>query len=106
MRTYDEALQVARDRAPFANGTEGEAWMGNYCHQCRHDDGADGCPLLFVALMGSTPLEWTPNRPDSLGHQYTCTEFQARAGEATPLVPPGAGEVSVVSVVWPTDRGQ
>lgn len=73
---FDEASERAADRPAFSNGTEGDAWMENWCFRCRNDDG-DGCPLVLVAMLGKTPAEWEPFVPGSLGSQYCCTEFEA-----------------------------
>ena len=83
MRTYDELFVDAADRAAFANGSEGEAWTAAWCERCTRDDLADvdgGCPLLLVALMGRTPVEFVPGPTDAAGRvsltqQYRCTEF-------------------------------
>lgn len=94
MRTYDEAFAAAVDQSAFSNGTEGHAWMDQWCFRCVHDkgtrDGSDpvGCPLVMVALMGRTPSEWLEQpwqqingRPDGdtapvLGDTYHCVEFR------------------------------
>lgn len=76
----EHAYAAARPGAPFSNGTEGEAWMDQWCNHCLHDqappEDSGGCPLLLVALLGNTPAEWVPDRPLSLGHQYRCTAYQ------------------------------
>lgn len=95
MRTYDEAMAAAKDQPPFSNGTEGYAWTDNWCDTCIHDKGArdgsdeSGCPLLLVALMGRTPVEWIEQpwqqikgRPEGetapvLGDTYHCTEYRS-----------------------------
>lgn len=84
MRNYDEALAAARPKRPFSNGTEGYAWMDAWCDQCVHDaqfqrtGEGSGCPLIRVALMGKTPVEWIDQRPNQhvLGDTYHCTEFR------------------------------
>lgn len=91
MRTYEEAWEHAVDRRPFSNGTEGYAWMDNWCYRCKNDgDHLDdpGCPLVLVALMGRTPSEWFEQpwgqirgRPEGetapvLGDTYHCAEFR------------------------------
>ena len=87
MRTYDEAMAAARPGRPFSNGTEGYGWMDNWCDRCVHDkgtrDGTDdrGCPLVMVALMERTPIEWIDGPRDEQGRysiedQYHCTEFR------------------------------
>lgn len=84
MKTYDEAYAAAADRRPFSNGTEGCAWEENWCARCVHDaefrrtwDGP-GCPLMQVALMGRTPVEWIDQTENGhrLGDTYHCTEFR------------------------------
>ena len=93
MRTYEEAFAAAKDEPAFSNGTEGFAWTGTWCDTCLHDkgtrDGTDekGCPLIMVALMQRTPVEWIEQpwqqikgRPEgetapTLGDTYHCTEY-------------------------------
>lgn len=103
--TVDEALATARDRSPFSNGTEGYAWMANWCGRCVHDaptrrdDWANGCPLLIVAITGKTPIEWLDGPRDEhgrygLGDQYHCVMFRDEDNpgpdEPTPIPdPPG-----------------
>lgn len=93
MRSYDEAFAAAKDRRPFSNGTEGHAWTENWCEECVHDksardddtppdprnNGLVGCPLLAVALMQRTPVEWIDQTTDGthrLGDTYHCTEYR------------------------------
>ncbi|ASU81530.1 hypothetical protein CDO52_00865 [Nocardiopsis gilva YIM 90087] len=83
---YDDAYARARERAPFANGTEGYAWIGQWCGSCVHDrEGramtGPGCPLILVSLMGRTPAEWLDGPRDeqglcSLHDQYHCMYFR------------------------------
>lgn len=88
MKTYDEAFATAKDERAFSNGTEGYAWMDNWCGQCVHDkgtrDGTDetGCPLVMVALMQRTPIEWIDQTEGGhrLGDTYHCTEFRDEDG--------------------------
>lgn len=98
--TYDEAFARAREMSPFSNGTEGYAWMENNCERCIHDrphrDGTDpqGCPLILVALMGRTPIEWMQQDGHRLGDQYHCLYFRDEddpgPDEPTPIPdPPG-----------------
>ena len=116
MRTYEEAYEAARDRRPFANGTEGQSWMGNWCYTpCmrdvlyQRDINPQGCPLIMVALMDRTPSEWLDGPRDeqgrySLGDQYHCMEFRppgGGGGEPRPRPdPPGQG------VLWPREPYQ
>ena len=98
--TYDP-WEHARDERPFSNGTEGYAWMDNWCFRpCavdaawqRYDNDkgpkADGCPLIVIALNGKTPAEWIEQPRDeqgrmTLGDQYHCMNFRAEGDD-----PPG-----------------
>lgn len=81
MRTYEEAFAAAKDEWPFSNGTEGEAWLENWCERCVNDspemvDAGNGCPLILVSLIGRTPVEWTEQDSGDLGDTYHCTEFR------------------------------
>ncbi|TDB86468.1 hypothetical protein E1264_17880 [Actinomadura sp. KC216] len=103
--TYEQAWESARDERPFSNGTEGYAWLDNWCGRCINDkparDGRDdeGCPLILVSLMGRTPIEWIEKRdPESglvrLGDSYHCMYFRDEDDggdpEPTPIPdPPG-----------------
>lgn len=115
MRTYEEAMAAARPRRPFANGTEGYGWMDNWCDRCVHDkgtrDGTDerGCPLVMVALMEKTPVEWIDGPRDeqgrySIADQYHCTEFRDEDEGGDDDAPPGPpapeieGQVDMFSV--------
>lgn len=92
MRTDEQIQADARPSRPFSNGTEGYAWMANWCDECVHNDEEAElwCPILTVALLGSTPAEWVEQswqqikgRPEGqlapvLGDTYHCTEFVQR----------------------------
>lgn len=92
MRSYDEIMADAKDKPPFSNGTEGYAWMANWCEDCTKNDEETElwCPLLSVALLGRTPVQWleqpwqqVKGRPEgvtapALGDTYHCTEFEER----------------------------
>lgn len=82
MRAEDEITADARDGSPFSNGTEGMAWMENWCERCVHDDEERNvfCPLVTVAMLGKTPAEWIEEKPFSLGDRYTCVEFRDQDG--------------------------
>jgi hypothetical protein len=60
MRTEAEISAAATDGSPFSNGTEGYAWMDNWCGRCLNNDEETElwCPILTVALFGKTPSEW------------------------------------------------
>lgn len=78
--SFDDATSRASDRPAFSNGTEGDAWMENWCYRCVHEadpDETGACPLLTVAMLGQTPAEWLEDSPGSLGQQYRCIEFEA-----------------------------
>lgn len=74
MPSFEQAEAAAGERMSFSNGTEGDAWMENWCYRCAHEE---TCVLVLVAMLGKTPRAWEPDRPGSLGHQYTCTAFEA-----------------------------
>jgi hypothetical protein len=92
VRTEEQISAAARPGSPFSNGTEGYAWMANWCHECVNNDEATElwCPILTVALLGKTPAEWVEQpwqqitgRPEGetapvLGGTYECTEFVQR----------------------------
>jgi hypothetical protein len=75
---------------PFANGTEGEAWMDKWCAYCVHDhaehdgctdDSNGGCILILEAMCGSVPdtEAWVAEPDDgtfSLPSRMLCTLFQ------------------------------
>lgn len=73
MRSYAEIMADAGDRSAFANGTEGDHWMDQWCHRCVHDLRIDegGCPLVLVSMLGKTPTEFVPGATG----EYRCTEF-------------------------------
>lgn len=84
--SYDEAMKTSREGSPFSNGTEGYAWLENWCGRCINDkparegDEANGCPLVLVALLGRTPVEWVDQwdgkSPFPLGDNYHCILFR------------------------------
>ena len=84
--TYEQAWETAREERAFSNGTEGYAWLENWCGRCVHDKPAregrdeDGCPLILVSLLGRTPIEWIEQRDSSglirLGDSYSCMYFR------------------------------
>lgn len=78
-RLYDEA----RDEAPFSNGSQGYGWMANWCDRCIHDKPAregrdgEGCPLVLVALMGKTPIQWLAETEEAWVYgDFHCIEFR------------------------------
>jgi hypothetical protein len=92
MRSYEEAMAASKDEPAFSNGTEGYAWMANWCDECVNNDEETElwCPLLTVALLQRTPVEWVEQpwgqvkgAPEGetaprLGDTYHCTEFRQR----------------------------
>ena len=93
MKTFDEAMETARDRRPFSNNTEWEVWSFTRCEDCFHES---TCPLILVSLNGKTPEEWALDG-DELGD---CSEFELAADPEDPGVPP------VVTVNVPLLSGQ
>lgn len=76
MRTYEQIMADAKPEPPFSNGTEGYAWMDNWCwHPCKKDRNED-CPIIMASLMGVTPAEWTEKERFGLGDRYVCSEFE------------------------------
>lgn len=81
MSIQDHSFDAALDKMPFSNGTEGEAWMENWCGRCvhdapaRHGDEGNGCPLILTAICGKTPIEWMRQPGFRLGDQYHCIYF-------------------------------
>lgn len=103
MRTFAEIDSNARPKLPFSNGTIGYAWTSHWCDRCTNDaamrdggsgkpdaDGILGCPLLAVALLGKTPVEWFEQEQIQ---DYHCVEFRDQDGpgdtEPKPLPDPG-----------------
>lgn len=104
MRTYDEALADARDETTFSNSSQWEVWSAKNCDRCfwdkpaRQGDGANGCPLILVALMGKRPAEWlTQTEQQEVHADYMCTEFRSEDDpdpNPRPIpAPPGQGEL-------------
>ena len=89
MKTYAALDYAARDRPPFSNSTEGEAWMGKWCDRCSRDRAEDGCPLVLIALCGKTPREWEDTNSRRLGGRYRCTEFRKAKNVKPPTEVPG-----------------
>lgn len=127
MRTEAEITADATPERAFSNGTEGYAWMDRWCYECVHNDEATEkwCPILTVALLGKTPVEWVeqpwrqiPGRPEGetapeLGGRYVCTEFERRpepgdddpdTGPPTPPdpAPEVDGQLDLVDAYLPT----
>jgi hypothetical protein len=127
MRTDEQIDADAREGSPFSNGTEGFAWMGNWCDECVHNDEETElwCPILSVALLGKTPKEWVEQpweqvvgRPAGelapvLGGTYECTEFQQRRDpgdddpEPEPTPPPVCdGQPDLIDAYLDTALGE
>lgn len=82
MKAADEYESTALDGAPFSNSTDSEIWFYNVCRgggvearRCVNDDN-DDCPLITLAVIGQTPVEWVDGRTENgearLGDR--CTE--------------------------------
>lgn len=91
-RPLDEIDKDARDGSPFSNGTIGYGWMASNCDVClvdapfRNGISNTGCPILAVALLGKTPVEWM-EKPDRI-QDYSCVEFRAPGGGGEPRPKP------------------
>lgn len=110
---YDRLYEESRKGSPFSNSDEGYGWMANWCDHCindkpaRNGDDTNGCPLILVALMDRTPIQWLDQKrltPDgrmyelhSRADQYHCIEYRHEDdGPADPRpipTPPGQGEL-------------
>jgi len=83
MPTYQQVLDESEDRPPFANGTEGDAWMSGWClregARCKHETADRGeCPLMDVVIMdGRTPRQWIDRTPALGPEMYRCTKYEA-----------------------------
>lgn len=100
-RLYDEA----RPERPFSNGSQGYGWMARNCDHCIHDKSArsddygPGCPLVMVALMGRTPIQWLAETEEAWVYgDFRCIEFRSEddgpGPEPQPIpTPPGQGEL-------------
>ena len=117
------ALSDACKRAPFANGTEGDAWMEKWCAYCTHDHGihdhdscGQGCNLIMGAFFGMPseefpwPEAWLPeptNGPASLPSKLVCQLFEACTKPGC-SGDPGAAEraerINEVRSYWRTAR--
>ena len=99
-KDYDRLYAESEDKSAFSNGTEWEIWSYNWCHRCmvdapfRNGIAKTGCPLILIAMLGRTPLQWL--RPDDMvayPRDYHCIEFRAPGdggGEPKPKpTPPG-----------------
>lgn len=84
MKTFDEAMEAARDRRPFSNNSEWEVWSYHHCDDCRNEP---TCPLVLVALNGKTPQEWAVDAEGELGD---CAEFEFTGDPEDPGDPPPA----------------
>lgn len=101
--TYDEAFARARQRSAFSNGTEADCWFEANCGTCVHDkparngDPGNGCPLIMVAYMDRTPVEWLEQEGIRLGDQYHCVMYRSEddpgPNEPTPIPDPPDQEV-------------
>lgn len=75
---FQDDYVSARNRVPFSNSVEYEAWYQHWCASCAVDDlheGGEGCPLLLVALAGKTPADWSEHAPQ----RYNCGRFRRRS---------------------------
>ena len=105
---------------PFANGTEGEAWMAAWCNYCARDhemhgpdDGTNGtgCDLVLMTMLGSDsewPEGWIPEPDDGqffLPSRLVCTAFTpCEPCGGDPGVEDRAERVEIVTRYW-QERG-
>ena len=76
--SYDEEFERAADRVPFSNSFEGDVWMANWCEQCRQEANENMCPLLDIASLGRTPVQWTETNSGGLADRYECSDRVGR----------------------------
>lgn len=99
-------MSAERIEHPFANGTEGRAWMAEWCNRClhdhgMHDDSGNGCPIFVHSIVGDdlggyTPMIWQPYEHDwwhYLPAGIRCAAFEPcePCGESVHLRPPVYG---------------
>lgn len=87
------ALADAAKWPVFSNGTEGHAWMSNWCSYCVHDHGMhqgndntdEACDLILLALLENSsnkptwPEAWLPEPDDGkffMPSRLTCLKFE------------------------------
>jgi hypothetical protein len=114
-------LAAACKRRPFANGTEGEAWMACWCDVCTHDhsahtgeyDPAGCCDVIGVSMLPEFPSDefpwpeaWLPQPDDgrfSLPSRLVCGMFEPCTKGAC-CGDPGAderpGRVEATTAYW------
>lgn len=67
MKSFDDYEKTARKGRPFSNSTMLEGWQWDVClgediparHCVNDDDENNPCPLITLAILGFTPLEWS-----------------------------------------------
>lgn len=78
---FADAFDTSLPGIPFANGSEGEAWMWSWCGTCEHGNvAADGCALTDVAIMGRIPAAWIELDATSPQNRYLCQSWSPAAG--------------------------
>jgi hypothetical protein len=80
---YGRLYAEARDETPFSNSDQGCGWMARNCDRCLNDKPAregrdgEGCPLVLVALMGRTPIQWLAETEGAwIYGDFHCIEFR------------------------------
>lgn len=104
MDSFDTCFDRAQDKPAFSNSDEGYGWFEAHCETCEHDkparqgDEGNGCPLILVAFMQRTPVEWLEGDRSTIACRYTCVMFrhEGDGGDPEPRpipTPPGQGEL-------------
>ena len=102
-----DPIDEGREGSPFSNGTEGFAWVANWCDRCIHDKPAredqyeDACGIFTLSLTGRTPSEWIEQEWGEKGppvDRYHCVMFRDEDDGPPPPTepeptPPGQGEL-------------
>lgn len=79
---YDALYDEARDEWPFSDSFEHSEFAARNCGTCIYDQEqhgdkvtGPGCPLLTIAMVGRTPIQWFETEPGSR-EPYRCIEYR------------------------------
>lgn len=72
MQSLDDEFDRAISKQPFANGFEGDSWTAAWCYSCKLES---TCPLIMIAVLGRTPVQWEEVNPGGLSDRYRCSEY-------------------------------
>ena len=97
-----DAYERALNKPAFSNNDMWEYFAERQCYRCVNDGVGIGedqpqCPLILVALLDRTPVEWTDQNPP-LG-DFLCIYFRDRddpGGREPQPIPDPPGQLSLV----------